>query len=609
MNIAAAMARLQPGTTIADFELVTGLGGRERSKVFLARQRSLQRLVAVRVEPESDPEREPMAQLEHPYIVRVFDERLDVAAAGLPVRLVYMEYLPGGTAADVLRRRTMESGGGGQLLRSVDATMSARGEIRPTDSRVRAEIATLSWPETVAWVGRRLAAALDHAHRAGIRHGAVTPSNVLFTAEGVPKLADFAIGPHTGNAKHAVAHPDSLPYQAPEQLCGYRDGQPGEPVEPDVRSDIYGLGVLLWELLCGARPFPDPPAAPRTPQEALAGRDAGVDQRLGVLPSDTPATLRRVLVQCLQPDPDQRWQSAADLAGQLELCLDARARDLVDPPPHSWRYRTRRALLPIAAVCVGLPNVLASLYDVRLNRSLIVNGLSVVDQRRFATVSLVNNVVTFVVATLLILVLCWKAFAASWRLGGAGGFLGHAWGLRRRGRIDPDVRKARAQALSIGDQLIWVSFGMWLVAGITWPMALMATGARLSGHDVANFYGTQAVCAAIALAYPFFPVTVFTVRSVYPQLLTRGPVSVTDGRRLRQLARRSTIYLVVAAAVPLLAAASATFVPADKMGLVITPLRVSSVAGILAFVATYGLFRLLEADVRALARALGQAPR
>ncbi|MBF6299688.1 protein kinase [Nocardia amamiensis] len=525
-------------------------------------------------------------------------------AAALP-RLVYMQYLPGGTAVGVLEqgRRGPVADGGALLLRAVDSAMEAKSEIRPSDSSVRAEIARLSWPETVAWVGRRLADALDYAANHGVLHHDIKPANVLFTAEGIPKLADFALGesgPRTNGVSQAAAATDSLAYRSPEQLARYLD--PDAPAPGD-SSDVYSLGVLLWEMLTGASPFDDPPLAESGPTaETYAGmlalRRRGVAAvALSRVPEGTPAALRRVLLECLHVDPKHRWRSGAELAVQLDLCLDARARDLVDPPPDSFAYRARGWLLPIAAVCIGVPNVLASFYNIQLNQTLIIDRMSPAAQEKFAAVGLINNLIAFPVAALLLLFLTRRPLALAYRL--------------RRGRAysASTLAKARRDTLLMGDWAVWVPFGFWLVAGIIWPLGLAFSGVDLPPKTFLHFFAAQVVCAAIALAYPFFPIMVYSLRSVYPQLLVRGGIGPGDERQLRSLAKRGNFYLGVAASVPLLGVASATFVDPADLGLVIVPVRVLSVGGILAFVLTYRLFRLLESDLLAVAEAIPQRTR
>lgn len=522
--------------------------------------------------------------------------------AALP-RLVYMQYLPGGTAVGLLeqRRRGPVTDGGALLLRAVDAAMEAKGEIRPADSSVRAEIARLDWPETVAWVGRRLADALDYAAHHGVLHHDIKPANVLFTAEGIPKLADFALGETAGRtASHGPGAPDALAYRSPEQLTRYL--VPDAPAPGDA-SDVYSLGVLLWEMLTGATPFDDPPVDENghdaeTYARMLAVRRDGVSAAaLARLPEDTPAALRRVLLDCLHEDPERRWRGGAELAGQLDLCLDTRARDLVDPPPRSLAHRARGWLLPVAALCVGVPNLLASFYNIQLNQTLIIDRMSAADQEKFAAVGLINNLVAFPVAALLLLFMTRRPLAISHRLGRGDGYSAHT------------LARARRDTLLMGDWAVWIPFGFWLVAGIVWPLGLAFSGVDLPRGTFLHFFAAQVVCAAIALAYPFFPIMVYSVRAIYPQLLVRGGIGPDDERQLRALARRGSFYLGVAASVPLLGVASATFVEATDLELVIVPVRVLSVGGILAFVLTYRLFRLLEADLLALARAIPQRTR
>ncbi|MFR9752565.1 serine/threonine-protein kinase [Nocardia sp. 004] len=668
-EVTAALAELTPGRRIDDFDLLTDLGTGPLGRVFLARQRSMQRLVAVRFSAGRADTPLTMAQLDHPHIVRIFDQRMlgidatrnptvagpphpgrstgtrvplmsssasreqlgadDTTVAdrthtsygqGLPgltsavsdttapttvfSYLVYMQYLPGGTA-DVLleqRRHGPISDGGRLLLRAVDTAMEAKGEIRPSDSSVRAEIAQLSWPETIAWIGGRLADALDYAEHHGVLHHDIKPANILFTAEGIPKLADFALDESGGRTTttHQTTTADALAYRSPEQLARYLDH---DAQAPDNRSDIYSLGVLLWELLTGASPFDDPPpeqydTAGDMYAGMLAVRCAGVGAAaLARLPEETPAALRRVLLDCLHADPARRWRSGAELAAQLQLCLDTHARDLVDPPPESLAYRARGWLLPLAALCVGVPNVLASVYNIRLNQNLIIERMSAADQDKFETVGLINNLIAFPLAAVLLVFLTWRPLTLTHLL------------ARGRQYSTRTLAKARRDTLLMGDWAVWVPFGFWVLAGIIWPLGLALSGVDLPPRTFVHFFTAQVVCAAIALAYPFFPITVYALHSIYPQLLARGEIGPDDRNQLRALAGRGNFYLGVAASVPLLGVASATFVAADDLPYVIVPVRILSVSGILAFVLTYRLFRVLEADLLALTRAIPQRTR
>lgn len=161
---------LAAGQQIDDFDLMTSLGRGAFARVFLARQRSMQRLVAVKISRDKGTEPQTLAQLDHDYIVRVFDQRV---LTSRKLRLLYMQYVPGGTLFTVLERvraTAPEHRTGALLVDVVDAVLAGKGEIRPSESSLRAQLSALSWPETIAWLGRRLAEALDYAGKAGVLH-------------------------------------------------------------------------------------------------------------------------------------------------------------------------------------------------------------------------------------------------------------------------------------------------------------------------------------------------------------------------------------------------------------------------------------------------------
>ncbi|MET9492303.1 serine/threonine-protein kinase [Nocardia sp. NPDC006630] len=604
--------RIEIGQSIDDFDLLTQLGSGAFARVFLARQRSLQRLVAVKVSADHGTEPQTLAQLDHDYIVRVFDQRIISGIrteSGRRLRLLYMQFLPGGTLLSVLRwvRATPNAERSGQLLLdAVDAAMEEKGEIRPTDSSVRAELAGLDWPETVAWLGRRLAEALDYADGHGVLHRDVKPANVLLSAEAVPKLADFNISfsRNLDDASPVAYFGGSLSYMSPEQLEACHPGRARAAADLDTRADIFSLGVVLWELLTGAKPFDDSTAGPgdhgdRTTLEAMLDRRrGGVDAAaLERVPGNCPAALRRVLLTCLAPDREDRWSSGALLAAQLEMCLDERARNLVDPPPHSWRMRLRPWLIPLVTIAVAIPNLIATVYNIMHNNTLIIDRLPADAQHTFTLVTATVNGLFYPIGIALIIYLCRYVISVPRGL--------------RKGRVyDPEtLRRARADVLLCGERISFVVFSAWVLAGVTFPIALRLATGEIPTRGMVHFVVSIVVCGAMAVAYPFFLVTFYLVRCIYPIFLRHGDISAEDAVWLRRLGRRCTTYLAVAASVPLLAVAGVTFLPPTDIPLVIVAVRVLSVGGIVAFVGVYVLFRALEADLQALERVVAPGHR
>ncbi len=625
------------GQQLDEFDLLTSLGSGAFARVFLARQRSMQRLVAVKVSADEGTEPQTLAQLDHDNIVRVFDQRriehpvrairasaatgnvtgasaatgnsTGASAAGttagsVQLKLLYMQYVPGGTLHGVLQRvraAPAAQRSGRLLLDAVDDVLTQRGENRPGGSATRREIAGLTWPQTVAWLGRRLADALDYADRRGILHRDVKPANVLLTAEGIPKLADFNIS-YARNLEQASPieyFGGSLSYMSPEHLAACHPGKTDSAKDLDTRSDNYSLGIVLWELLTGTKPFTD---------ERIGGDtttlDAMIDVRhhglsedaLATLPVNTPPTLRRVLVGCLDPQPGKRWRSGSELAQQLDLCLDAHASALVDPPPDSWRIRLRPWSILIMELGVVVPNLLAAYFYYTVVKTLVVQRYAPTQTGTWDRVWLGLTAASFAISGLVML------YRRRYLV-----IVPH--GLRRgRSYDEPTMARARTDAVLLGDRVIQVLAASWIGWGVVLGIVVAATIDGIPVRGYATIAGTVAVCAAIAIAYPFFLATLYAIRSLYPTFLPHGEVSDADARRLRRLRARSRAYLAVAAAVPLCGVLLATLVTPDELWSVIVPIRILCVGGIVAFVGVYWVYRMLEDDLDALSRVTSNDP-
>jgi serine/threonine protein kinase/tetratricopeptide (TPR) repeat protein len=326
------------GADFLGFHLVEELGQGAFGRVFLARQGDLAgRLVALKVGTGLFTESQTLAQLQHTNIVPVYSIHQT-----RQLQAVCMPFFGRTTLASVLkglRGHPTLPASGDVLLSTVQQCASAtrhdsraggtRGSPPAAGPDPAAEAATwglikrLSYPNAVAWVGAQLASGLAHAHERGILHRDMKPANVLLTDDGVPMLLDFNLAEDTKLQSQlgGAAIGGTLPYMAPEQMAAFvrHEGR------PDARSDIYSLGVMLYELLTGRRPFREPTKAPlrEIVERLLADRHGEIPSARAANPA-VPLAVDAVVRKCLAADPGVRYQSAADLQEDLERHLGNR---------------------------------------------------------------------------------------------------------------------------------------------------------------------------------------------------------------------------------------------------------------------------------------------
>lgn len=579
------------GQHLDDFELVLELGHGAFARVFLARQLSMQRWVALKISRNIGVEPQTLAQLDHPNIVRVFDQRLLEERA---LRVLFMEYVPGGTLLDVVKlvRVTPQAQRSGQLLLdAIDKTLAKKGEMKPSETSLRSEIAAMSWPETVAWMGMRLADALEYAREHGVLHRDIKPANVLLSVEGIPKLADFNVSSseEVSTEDAACFVGGSLAYMSPEQLEACAVGAPGTL---DTRSDIYALGVMLWELLTGSRPFTDDGSGenPPSPKKALEAR------RAGWIPQ--PRHGYRTTVRRAAPSSGQ-----VSLAGERRKVVwrpkvGSSVRTVSGPVCSQSCGPTGReptfdvveVALPIVLAAIGIPNLLAAGYNYYYNKMLIISGLSPQAQQHLEQVHLVIGVAAFSLGAAAILYWCRLALTVP-------------HGLRNGQTYSAEVlNKARTATLNVGHRAVVIAFGLWVLAGIAYPVALQIAAGGIPQRAYVHLMSSLAVCGAVAVAYPFFILTYYSVRCLYPILLSHGELRSDDGRDIRSLGRSSTRYLAVAASVPLVGIAGLSFVGSGAGEELNATVRALCLGGIAGFIVVYQLFRRIESDLRALLR-------
>ncbi len=178
-----APPEFKSGEQIDDFFLIQLLGKGAFAGVYLAQQVSMQRLVALKISRGNREESQSLARFDHTNIVRVFDQR-DLTEKN--IHLLYMQFQPGGTLADVVKRVRSCVGfpTGALILESIDQNLNRTSQSIPEGASNRLWLASASWPAIVASIGMQLADALQEAHHQGVLHRDVKPANVLLSAEG-----------------------------------------------------------------------------------------------------------------------------------------------------------------------------------------------------------------------------------------------------------------------------------------------------------------------------------------------------------------------------------------------------------------------------------------
>ncbi|MFM7149223.1 MAG: serine/threonine-protein kinase [Gemmataceae bacterium] len=275
----------QANRSFGDFDLLEEIGRGGMGVVYKAWQKSLNRLVALKMILRGEHatpmdlarfqvEAHAAATLDHPNIVPVYAGGEHEGQAYFSMRFVEGETL---------------------------TSLLARGRLRGQEAASLMEV---------------ISRAVDFAHQRGILHRDLKPSNILLDGEGVPHVTDFGLAKRVhAQAQEGVplTHSNAIigtpAYMAPEQVSGSRG-------TPSPASDVYSLGVILYEMLTGRPPFQAP-----TPVDTIL---LVLDQdpvRPSLLNPKVDPDLELICLKCIQKEPELRYASAADLSAELAAFL------------------------------------------------------------------------------------------------------------------------------------------------------------------------------------------------------------------------------------------------------------------------------------------------
>jgi eukaryotic-like serine/threonine-protein kinase len=525
----APMAML-PGAKVDDFEVVKLLGRGAFGHVYLARQLSLDRLVALKVSANRGSEGRTMARLEHQHIVQVYSEKVET---DFNQRLLCMQLVPGIGLEKLIGALHVTAGGmdvagggghgagsgvsardadwnGAGVLAIIDQSASLPAALDTSALHDREALGRMDAVEATAWFGSRLAEALDFAHRHGVLHRDIKPANILVNPYGRPMLADFNISsqPVGSESSGDEMFGGTFAYMAPEHLDAFNPGHEAGPEAVTPSSDLYSLGLVLQQLLDGRMPV----AMPERKAKMVDMLRTMADERRRLRPTcsaGTPGahmTLERSISKCLEPDEKDRYTSGAELGEQLSGCRRLREAERQLPVVRPvFQPIVRRPFLWLIPL-VLIPQLIGSAVNITYNYTQIVGKLTEPQKEMFEQLVLGYNAVVYPIALTILVLTVWRVLA----------------GWNALARAEPiaaaDVEAVRRKALRLPGWIAGlVAFG-WFPGGVIFPAVIMARTSDFTWHMAAHFVASFWMSGLIALAYSLCGVMFIVIRVLYPGL-------------------------------------------------------------------------------------------
>ncbi len=365
----------ETGDTFEGFEILTELGRGAMGRVFLARQSApTERVVVLKIGRYLSSECRKLAKLQHPNVVPVysFHASEDVQAVCMPyrgpltlahlvarLRSENLHTLDGKTLTTAInecrehRQPSVALGTSSPAPAGTPADPAAPTNAEQQSPDLFAGLRGLAYVDAVLTIFRQMVEGLRAAHAERIVHCDLKPANVLIADDGTAQLIDFGIAYDKSEiARGQLRLGGTRPYMSPEQLHSIATAE----LAYDERSDLYAVGVMLYELLTGQLPF----------GESLPGTDGAVRERelrfappppARELNPGVPPAVAAIIAKCLAPDVADRYQSAAQLLEDLDRQI-ARRRLRYAPNPSGrelvakWATRNR-VLLAVAGVLLA----------------------------------------------------------------------------------------------------------------------------------------------------------------------------------------------------------------------------------------------------------------
>jgi serine/threonine protein kinase len=597
---------LNPGERIDDFEIVRVLGRGAFGCVYLARQLSLDRSVALKVSANRGSEGRTMARLEHRHIVQVFSESVDKKSNQ---RLLCMQLVPGAGLDSVIRKlhpktesenQDVRRWTGAQLLAILTEYGNMPVVLDPSAFKDREALEQMDTVEATTWFGGRLAEALAFAHRFGVLHRDIKPANILVNTYGQPLLADFNISsqPFGSATSREEMFGGTFPYMAPEHIDAFDPAHEARIESVTDLSDLFSLGIVLHELLEGRMAFPMPERATPMPQKLQLLREQRRAKR-AVCREGTPSArkvLERSVNRCLAPEPGDRYKNASEFAEQLDGCRRLRRIEQQLPPLPKWLRPALRRPFTWLILLATLPQVPASIVNFLYNFSDVIHHTENDALHEFnRNYAIGYNIITYIVATILITIVvrpvwrCWSALEGCEPID------------------DEQVAIARRKALRIPLWFAGMSVFGWYVGGLVLPPIV---NYFIPQPNIRHFMLSHLVSGLIALAYSLCATSFVVLRVLYPKLWsdTRELVS-TAREELAPMRYLLTVAQSLAASVPLAAATILVVERQTDQPAFVWLTTALITMGLVGFVTATTVVRRLEQIVQLFSKGGSRSPR
>ena len=501
------------GDSIGDFGILEKIGTGSFSKVYLARQKGLNRDIALKISPKRGQEAFNMARMEHESIVRVYSQE-EIESSSL--HLICMQYIPGLSLEelfDAFCEVSHEGTRGREIIDILDSEVQSKQLVDPSGLKTRQFLESQSFYRAYLWLGIRLADALDYAHSKGVYHLDFKPANIIVNRLGHPTIIDFNVSFDKGLAIEDQILGGTLHYTSPEQKKALLDRDIEKFKTIDHRSDIYSLGLVLKEFLQYVK-------------------------------ADTfhSGPINGIIEKCCKEDPNERFQSAQKVRDALKNCINIDRMEQDRATSKLTRFIDLMPLFIILAIIL-IPQVIASAFNIAYRSINVLRVIGNADQIAVWKESVFwYNIIVYPIATVWL----WK-------------MLQPIFSNLKRSRQSLDAQsilKIRSYLLGLIGKMIGLAALGWLPACVFFPTVIDILCGGVSADIYLHFTVSSITCFLVSVAYSILVFKYVLIQFLYPRFwhYSESDISIRMNQELFPLKKRLIWFQSIACLVPLVGA-------------------------------------------------------